>query len=390
MKRQSIIKCAIGAILVSIVGCTKMDHYYKDFLEGGEITYVGRVDSIKVYPGDNRVKLSWKVSPDPAVRYAMIYWLHQGVNDSLQVPFNHEAGIDTAFAVIENLGEGDYVFNIRTFNDLGDRSVNMEKAGKVYGDNYREFIEPTGLASAAYKDGEVQMRWLLNTDTTALGSNVYYTNNDGKAASYFVGPSVEELVLSDLDYTQPVQYQTLYKPDPLAIDTFYTAMQTIAMEIANPNLIDHSRWELLEIAPGVTFVPNEDGSILASGGSGGHAGVFQAVEVEADQPYILDMTVSGAGATDTWFEVYVGQVVPEQGQEYADGGNRMGLNTWTGCGKTPFDGQLSMLRCVGSGGRLVFPESGTVYLVIRAGGTNLGNGGITLRNIELRAESEAP
>lgn len=390
MKLHHITTYAISALLVFMLGCTKMDHHYRDFIDDGEITYVGRVDSIKVYPGDNRMKLSWKVSPDPAVRYAMIYWLHQGTTDSLKVPLTYTEGVDTAFAIIENLEQGDYVFNIRTFNDLGNGSVNMEKAGKVYGDDYREFIEPTRLASAAYKDGEVQMRWLLSTDTTALGSNVYYTDTDGASATYFVGPEVEDLAILDLDHTKPVQYQTLYKPEVLAIDTFYTEMQTVEMEIANPNLVVHSAWEQLAITPGVTFIPDNDGSILASGGGGGHAGVFQAIEVEADQPYILDMTVSGSGATNVWFEVFVGKAVPQQGKDYADGGNRMGLNTWTGCGKTPFDGQLSTIRCVGSGNSIVFPESGTVYLVIRAGGSDLGNGGITLRNIELRAVNDTP
>jgi|GEM_PF-2063792 len=387
MKLHSI-KYAIGAVLVTMLACTKMDHHYRDFLTGGEITYVGRVDSIQVYPGHNRIKLSWKVSPDPAVRYAMIYWSYQGTNDSLKVPLEYHEGVDTAFAVIENLGEGDYVFNVRTFDDLGHGSVNVEKSGKVYGDEYIGYLDPTALVSAAYKDGEVQMRWLLNPDTTAIGSEVHYTNTDGDPAVYFVGPDVEELVISDLDYTQPTQYQTLYRPNTLAIDTFYTALQSIDMEIANPNLLDHSQWQVLTIVPGVTFDVQEDQSILASGGSNGHGGVFQAIEVEANQPYNFDVTVSGNGAIDTWFEVYAGTAVPQQGQDYG-GTIRMGLNTWTGCGKTPFNGQLSAIGCVGNGNPIVFPESGTVYLVIKSGGNSLGNGGITLRNLEFRAVNAA-
>lgn len=384
MKLHSI-KYAISALLISMLACTKMDHHYRDFLNGGEITYVGRVDSIQVYPGNNRIKLSWKVSPDPAVRYAMIYWSYQGITDSLKVPLEYREGIDTAFAIIENLSEGDYVFNIRTFDDQKNGSVNVEKSGKVYGEEYEKFLDPTALVSAAYKDGEVQMRWLLNPDTTALGSEILYTNTAGDPAVYFLGPDVEELVISDLDYTQPVQYHTLYRPNTLAIDTFYTALQDIAMEIANPNLIDHDQWEVLSITPGVTFDVKEDKSILASGGGGGHAGVFQPIEVEANQPYNFDVTVSGNGAIDTWFEVYIGTAVPQQGQDYSSGGNRMGLNTWSGCGKTPFDGQLSVIGCSGSRNPIVFPNSGTVYLVIRSGGNSLGNGGITLRNIEFRA-----
>src|SRR5690606_18602243 len=94
----------------------------------------------------------------------------------------------------------------------------------------------------------------------------------------------------------------------------------------------------------------------------------------------------GSGATDTWFEVYVGVTAPVNGSDYSSGGNLMGLNTWSGCGKSPFDGQLSSIACSGTTpkGVLTASVTGTMYVVIRSGGSNLGAEGIKISNIDFR------
>ncbi len=150
------------------------------------------------------------------------------------------------------------------------------------------------------------------------------------------------------------------------------------------NMVDKSKWSILKLGDGVTFTVNDNGSILATGGNWGQQGVIQSFEVRANKQYKIDMNVAGSGATDCWFEVYVGKAVPVQGSDYADGGTRIALNTWNGCGKGPFDALLSSLSCAGNGNVVSFPTAGTVYLVIRSGGSSLGTTGIKLTNIDFR------
>jgi PKD repeat protein len=152
---------------------------------------------------------------------------------------------------------------------------------------------------------------------------------------------------------------------------------------------DESYWTPFTISGTSVSFAFGDGKLTASGGgNNGHAGIYQAIEVIGGKKYRLDLNVSGAGATDVWFEVYLGKVEPTEGQDYTNGGNYMGLNTWDGCGKTAFNGKLSTLACSGSlKGKpnvVQFDESGTIYLVIKTGGANLGTGGISIDNVELR------
>ncbi|MBT1702601.1 PKD domain-containing protein [Chryseosolibacter indicus] len=177
----------------------------------------------------------------------------------------------------------------------------------------------------------------------------------------------------------------------------FSTTQQLLIEKSDPNAInilqgpefntgDEAYWTQLNITPGVTF-SFADGKTVVSGGNGGHAALYQPVNVTEGKKYKLDMTVSGKGAVDTWFEVYLGYDAPVQGKDYGSGGNLMGLNTWSKCGDTPFNTKLSSIACSGNikGNALIsITKTGTAYLVIKCGGKDLGEGGISIDDVELR------
>ena len=147
-------------------------------------------------------------------------------------------------------------------------------------------------------------------------------------------------------------------------------------------------WQVLSINGTETNWTFEPGSATISGGSNAQKAIYQAVEVQANRQYKLDMVVAGSGATDTWFEVLASEVAPVQNQDYGFGGTRIGLNTWGGCGNTAFNGKLSELSCSGSGPIISFPTAGIIYIVIKSGGANLGTTGIKVSKVELRGIAE--
>lgn len=147
-------------------------------------------------------------------------------------------------------------------------------------------------------------------------------------------------------------------------------------------------WEVLHINgtnTNWTFAP---GNATITGSSNDQQAIYQAVEVQANREYKLDMVVQGSGATDTWFEVLASPTAPVQNQDYSAGGTRIGLNTWGGCGNTAFNGKLSEIGCSGSGPVISFPTTGIIYIVIKSGGANLGTTGIKVSNVELRGIAE--
>jgi len=155
---------------------------------------------------------------------------------------------------------------------------------------------------------------------------------------------------------------------------------------------DWAKWTILNITPvsGSTFWTFAPESVNVSFATTGNQAIYQAINVDANVNYKIDMVVSSSvGIVSTWFEVYCLTQVPVQGADYgnvgAEGVN--GLNYWVGCGITPFNGLLSSLSCVGKyDGIVSFPTSGTVYLVIKCGSQVTGNS-ITVKNVEMRRTS---
>lgn len=166
---------------------------------------------------------------------------------------------------------------------------------------------------------------------------------------------------------------------------------SIAEDIIGSNLVengefdDDSSWSILPISGGVD-VTFQNGTAVWSGGGWGHIGLYQVIDVEANTTYQIQMDVAGSGMSDCWFEVYVGTAIPTEGVDYTDGGIRLGLNTWDGCGSEAFEGPLTALSCSNGGGdgTFEFQDDVKAYLVIRSGGANLGTDGVTVDNITIR------
>jgi hypothetical protein len=181
----------------------------------------------------------------------------------------------------------------------------------------------------------------------------------------------------------------------------FSASKTVTIATSDPasgNLVqggkfesaaDEAKWTKITIDGTSVSWSRANGKMTVSGGgNSGHAAIYQAIQVQANKDYRFGMIVSGSGATNTWFEVYFGTTMPEGGKDYSSGGTQIGLNTWEGCGSSAFSGNIATIGCAGAlkdkSGKVRFAQSGTIYLLIKCGGDNLGTSGISIDNVELR------
>lgn len=151
---------------------------------------------------------------------------------------------------------------------------------------------------------------------------------------------------------------------------------------------DQANWKKVIYGAGADWTYSAKGATI----SGGHAGIYQAIDIVKDKEYTIDMFVSGGASTDMWFEVYAGKADPATtAGDYSDGGKVMGLNTWDGCGKTVVSGKLSAIGCTKNAkldkisNVVKFDTTGKIYLMIRCGG-GIAPGGITIKSVELRGK----
>ncbi len=208
-----------------MIGCTKMDHYYKDYLEKAEMAYPGRPDSIVVMPGYKRVKLSAFINSDPRIRYMRVSWNNDA--DYVEASISAADYAKRKYIDIPSLPEGDYTFSVRTYDETGRASMASEAYSPVYGDIYVSSLNNRVFQSTGYNiKGEAQITYVPESTANMLGVLYTYTTVNNETIQR-VDTASSVVILDNYKLGTPVTYRTAYKPGTNALDTFYAPARVL-------------------------------------------------------------------------------------------------------------------------------------------------------------------
>ncbi|PTQ97867.1 uncharacterized protein DUF5013 [Mucilaginibacter yixingensis] len=218
----------VASLLLLISACTKMDAYKDKYLANGSIIYPGKIDSVKIFSGRNRVKVTGLFTSDPKIVKYRVYW--NSKRDSIEVPVTRTKGVDTAKVIIPNLPEGLMSFEIRTYDADGHASVPVDTAANVFGDLYQSSITNRPIVNAAMQtNGSALINWAdVDKSSGIVNMEIKYTDKFNKAHDTII-VSTPTGLSSTLPNFQPgnsISYSTAYLPNPTAIDQFNVAYQT--------------------------------------------------------------------------------------------------------------------------------------------------------------------
>lgn len=217
-----------SALLLIASGCKKMDFNYKQFIGDGEIKYVSKADSLHVRGGDERAELSWLLMSDPSVSSYKIYWDNK--QDSVMGKVVKTDDIDTIRVIVDNISEGSHEFQVYLLNDNGNTSVMASTMGKVYGTLYKRTLLNRLIAHTQFFKGDQLEIEMGLPEETFLYSEIKYLNTDDEWISRIIMPEVEIDTLSDFPNGGEFEMRSAFKPDSLALDTFYTEFETYETE----------------------------------------------------------------------------------------------------------------------------------------------------------------
>ena len=208
-------------VTLVIVSCSKMDDY-KKFAEGGEISYTGKIDSVKILSGHNRVIIKGLFLADPKVSICKIYW--NNMADSIVVPVIRKNTVDTLNISVPNVKEGIQNFIIYTYDNIGNKSIPVYRTGRAYGDRYQASLtnRPISVAQTDEK-GITAIIW-QNMDrlTGVFATEVAYINSSNVAKTITVPIDADTTIITDFKTSSSIRYRTLFMPDTVSIDTFKT------------------------------------------------------------------------------------------------------------------------------------------------------------------------
>ena len=223
-KMKNIIKWYPVIVILSITCtyCTKSDEY-KKYMPDGEIIYPQKADSVKTFPGRNRIQLEW-IIVDPKVTSCKVFYEQGGIQGSTTVARNTGGNdiSDTIRVIIPDLEETNYcAFKIVSYDDFGHASIPVETEETVYGEMYESSLLNRMLKSTSFNESEgLRLEW-YEADATETGININYTDINGTNRTITVAASETSTVIPDFKITEPIYYSTMYLPVPSAIDVFH-------------------------------------------------------------------------------------------------------------------------------------------------------------------------
>lgn len=213
----------IIVIIFNITACKDMDSTFKEYLEGGEIKYVARVDTLIGYPGKNRVKLVWPIGRDSRVTYVQIFW--NNYEDSLRVDINKEQVTDSAFVIIEGLEEAGHEFTLLTYDDIGNKSVKANVYVEVYGEIYI-----STLLNRKVRDTEVGNNSICidfyPASLYVKNTLVEYSTKNNTIKTLLLEAAEQVICLPDYKPNTQIKFFTTYIPEGNGIDEVATVFDS--------------------------------------------------------------------------------------------------------------------------------------------------------------------
>src|SRR5690606_34378378 len=171
LNKLILVSCSICTLLVFAWSCDKMDDIQRQYADKEEQVYLGKVDSLQVFPGIGRAKVTWFVGSDPKIDRTVIYWNMR--RDSIVKEFTRTTpGVQKDSIILENLSEGSTLFEFRNVNNEGESSLYSAVTVTAWGE---EFV--AGLRARkmnAFDFDYVQSTYQLVLSAATPGDSVIY------------------------------------------------------------------------------------------------------------------------------------------------------------------------------------------------------------------------
>ncbi|WP_298651469.1 DUF4998 domain-containing protein [uncultured Proteiniphilum sp.] len=199
-----------------------MDKTYAEFLESGPIIYNAKLDSIKTYPGRNRILVTWKPITDPRVTKVKVFWSDN--KESLEMPVTSSQ--DTTL-LIEGLSEGNYTLNFHTYDNAGNHSMKVEVLGRALGEAYEQRLSLRNINSIGLENSvaTIKLRSMEGVEEYIYEEITYTSSTDQEEKIITLPGDISEVVIAD--YTgEEFTHRSVYRPSEFSPDLFYSATQT--------------------------------------------------------------------------------------------------------------------------------------------------------------------
>jgi hypothetical protein len=218
----------------SITGCKKKNAQERPLVS------VTKATSLEAYSGKNRIALIWQIPAGEDISKCRIYY---NGGDSVTVPI--APGVTSDSIIIDNLKEGAYTFFVSLLDDKGNTSGKTSVNAPVFGEKYIDALKNRSVQKLTYNavTATIGIQW-NNAGIGAVGTEVNYKDSSGEPHDLIVPMYVSKTILGKMKANRDgiIRYRTFFLPTLTAIDTFYTAYDTLAIQ-GDPSVTPKVLWD---------------------------------------------------------------------------------------------------------------------------------------------------
>ena len=225
MKKINIL--ILCSILCFFYSCNGMLDGIQPYLDEGEKSYVGKLDSLKAFTGKNRIKIEGK----------MMYGVNQvkcviSYKDPItleekfkEFPIERTEPRETFEFMLEILTEGQYDFSIVTYDPKNNTSIPTEVSAYAYGELYQQALTNRILHSISPEQKEIvnesgqseriwaaKLNWNISRGDGLVGCNLEYERQDGTLGSKYISVDETTTELDNFKANGILRYNSIYKP----------------------------------------------------------------------------------------------------------------------------------------------------------------------------------
>ena len=205
---------ALLSILFMGLSCHSIEKTYEDYLGDAERIYVGKLDSIRVYSGFERVQVQGFMNFARTAKEVVIRWEDQervqsleGLNKSDVFKFD-----------IDNLSEGSKLFTIFTRDSKGNKSIDTEIFADVYGPIFMHTLVTRSISSIDMNpDQSLKISWNV-PELNVVGVELTYKDNSGNEHTLEIDNKDKFTVIEDWKSGSVIEVSTKVLPKPTDLD----------------------------------------------------------------------------------------------------------------------------------------------------------------------------
>lgn len=206
-------------LVLLVLSCGGMNDNIQEYLDRGEINYLGRVDSAKAIGGRGRILFIWQPGKDLRIEECLISWNEK--QDSVIVPVDIDEIDENGYfkVVVDGFEEGTYIFNMHHLSKKGYPSIKHEVVGQVYGTKYQETLSPRRLKEIIEKEDKIVLNWGIANDSCRVVLS--YPDLSGNMQLRNISMEEDSTFIENYRPGSEFTYKTYYLPEPGALDEFW-------------------------------------------------------------------------------------------------------------------------------------------------------------------------